>query len=85
MINESEEEIVRTLLQQSVYLPEQYQQYCRLVVNMYAKDLIQYVRQFIGETRETCQCLGVCRTDSKKVLTKAFEGAEPKNTNNTVD
>jgi predicted nucleic acid-binding Zn ribbon protein len=78
MINESEEEIVRTLLQQCAYLPEQYQQYCRLVVNMYAKDLIQYVRQFIGEPREACQALGVCRTDSKKVLTKAFEGAEPK-------
>jgi hypothetical protein len=45
---------------------------------MYAKDLIQYVRQYIGEPRETCQGLGVFRTDSKKVLTKAFEGAEPK-------
>jgi predicted nucleic acid-binding Zn ribbon protein len=78
MINESEEEIIKTLLQQCAYLPEQYQQYCRLVVNMYAKDLIQYVRQFIGEPREACQALGVCRTDSKKVLTKAFEGAEPK-------
>jgi hypothetical protein len=35
MINESEEEIIRTLLQKCALLPENLQQYCRLVVNMY--------------------------------------------------
>jgi hypothetical protein len=46
MINESEEEIIRTLLQQCALLPENVQQYCRLVVNMYAKDLIDYIRRY---------------------------------------
>jgi len=66
MINESEEEIVRTLLQQCALLPEQLQQYCRLVVNLYAKDLIDYVRTRIGEPRTLCQRIGICRTEESE-------------------
>jgi len=65
MLNETEAEIIRSLLQQCALLPEQAQQYCRLVVNMYAKDLIDYVRRTIGEPRQLCTRIGVCQANNK--------------------
>jgi hypothetical protein len=56
MINESEEEIIRTLLQQCALLPENLQQYCRLAVNMYAKDLIDYIIRVLNLEKSSIIC-----------------------------
>jgi len=67
MINESEEEIIRQLLEQCTILPSDLQQYCRLLVNLYAKDLIDYVRRSIGEPLGLCKYIGICANEEKKV------------------
>jgi len=73
MINESEEEIIRTLLHQCTFLPNDFQQYCRLIVNLYAKDLIDYVRRSIGQPRQLCEYIGACRPPNKEIAIKSSQ------------
>jgi len=71
MINESEEEIIRQLLDTCTLLPSDLQQYCRLVVNLYAKDLINYIKQSIGEPLALCKKIGICPAENKTLVNQA--------------
>jgi hypothetical protein len=59
-LSESEEIVIRNLLQTCDLLPERMVPYCRMAVNIYGKDLIQEVRKYIGQPRDFCTNIKLC-------------------------
>jgi hypothetical protein len=67
MVNENEDEIIKTLLTQCSLLPEEFQNFCRMVVSQAGRQLIKFVKEQISNPRAVCQKLGACQSE-KKVL-----------------
>jgi len=77
MIEESEEKIIKTLLNQCSLLPEEFQNFCRMVVGLSGRELIAYVKRTIGQPRALCQNIGACRP-SEQIVTKILKTEEKK-------
>jgi hypothetical protein len=73
MVHENEDEIVRTLMTQCSLLPEEFQNFCRMIVSQAGRELIKFVKEQISNPRGVCQKLGVCNAEKTIKAVTSFD------------